>query len=475
MDEKLKLEYKAKDGWQITDAEGRKAVFNFNEDYKKFLDNAKTEREATAELVKQAKAAGFICLDDYICGDKVDEDCAPGTKVYSVNRGKSCAFAVIGKEDPMLGMNMVGSHIDSPRLDFKPAPIYEDSGFVLAKTHYYGGIKKYQWVATPLSLHGVIILHGGRTVNVCIGEDESDPVLYISDLLPHLSQDQMAKPAHSAISGEMLNVMLGSVTPEKAPEGEEDKSLKTSILELLNSKYGITEGDFFRAELEIVPAAKAKDVGLDRGLVGAYGQDDRVCAYTSFRALLDLDIVPEKTTVVYMSDKEEIGSVGNTGARSCWLENLCLELVHLFNSNYGMLETRRAMANTRFLSADVTAAFDPTFPEVSEKLNVSFCGKGIAFAKYTGSRGKSGASDASAELVADVLDVLDAANIPWQLTEMGKVDVGGGGTIAQFMADLGMDVLDCGTPVISMHSPFEVTSKADVYWSYRAYLAFMLR
>lgn len=494
MDENIKLEYEPKNGWTCLNEDTLKELEAFCEDYKRFLDDAKTERESTEVLVNTAKEAGFSDLNDYLCAKK---KALPGTKLYAVNRGKSCAFMIIGKNDPVEGMNMVGAHIDAPRLDFKPKPIYEDSGYALAKTHYYGGIKKYQWVATPLALHGVVFLEGGKKVSVRIGEDESDPVLYITDLLPHLAQDQMVKNGYSLIGAEQLNVTLasrpaldfetskdggacccnneGCCNDENKEEKDDkaDKSVKKAVLKLLYDKYGICEKDFFRAEFEIVPAAKAKDVGIDRALVGAYAQDDRVCAYTGFRALLDLKEIPEKTAVVYLSDKEEIGSVGNTGARSCWLENLCLELVSNYDPSYGMLELRRAMTATKFLSADVTAAFDPNFPEVSDKLNVAFASNGISFNKYTGSRGKSGASDASPEFISYVIDTLEKENIPWQLTEMGKVDIGGGGTIAQFMADLGMEVLDCGVPVLSMHSPFEVTSKADVYWTYRAYMAFI--
>lgn len=465
--ESIKLEYEATNGWKCLNADSIKDLEAFCADYKKFLDDAKTEREATDVLVADAKEKGFVDITSVTSAKA-------GDKLYAVNRGKSCAFIIVGSDDPATGMNMIGAHIDCPRLDFKPKPLYEDSSFVLAKTHYYGGIKKYQWVATPLALHGVVYLQDGTTVKVCIGESEDDPVLYISDLLPHLAQDQMAKPAYNVIQAEQLNVILGS-KPDltEGVEESDKKSVKNCILTLLNEKYGMKEADFFRAELEIVPAFKAKDVGLDRSFIGAFGQDDRVCAYTAYRALIDTNVIPQKTAVVYLSDKEEIGSVGNTGARSCWLENICLEIVSLSDNKAGMLELRRAMQNTKFLSADVTAAFDPTFPEVSDKTNVAFAGNGIAFEKYTGSRGKSGASDASAEFVASILNLMDEKKIPWQLTEMGKVDLGGGGTIAQFMADLGMDVIDCGVPVLSMHSPYEVTSKADVYWTYECYKAFI--
>ena len=487
MEDNIKLEYEPKNGWTCLDAEGLAELEAFCEEYKKFLDASKTEREATETLISMAEKDGFRNIDEYISEGK---KAVPGSRLYAVNRNKSCAFIVIGSEDPVNGMNMIGAHIDAPRLDLKPRPLYEDSGYALAKTHYYGGIKKYQWVATPLALHGVVFLEGGKKVNVCIGEDESDPVLYITDLLPHLAQDQMVKNGYSLINAEQLNVTLGS-RPGCVPASSEDnaenaesaeksedkdkanKSVKKAVLNILYDKYGIKEPDFFRAEFEIVPAAKAKDVGLDRALIGAYGQDDRVCAYTGYRAVADLKETPKKTTVVYLSDKEEIGSVGNTGARSCWLENLSLEIISNYDKNYGMLELRRAMQRTKFLSSAVSAAFDPNFPEVFEKMNAANAGYGISFNKYTGSHGKSGASDASPELISFVLDALEKNSVPWQLTEMGKVDIGGGGTIAQFMADLGIDVLDCGVPVLSMHSPFEVTSKADVYWTYKAYKAFI--
>ena len=467
MSEKIKYDYEVKNGWKCLDKAGQEALESFCADYRVFLDNAKTEREATDVLIQTAKDNGFADIDGVAA-------LKPGDKLYANNRGKSCAFIVVGKDAAVNGMKMIGAHIDAPRIDFKPKPIYEDSSFVLAKTHYYGGIKKFHWVASPLSLHGVVYLSDGSCVKVCIGESDDDPVLYISDLLPHLAQEQMVKNGYQVIAAEQLNVLLGS-KPDLTEDVEDSEklSVKNCILKILYDKYGIKEGDLFRAELEVVPAYKAKDVGLDRSFIGAYGQDDRVCAYTAYRALLDTKEIPEKTTVVYLSDKEEIGSVGNTGARSCWLENLCLKIVTLGNKKAGMLDLRKAMANTKFLSADVTAAFDPTFPEVSEKNNVAFAGNGIAFEKYTGSGGKGGASDASAEFVAYILNLLDRNNVPWQLTEMGRVDLGGGGTIAQFMADLGMDVIDCGVPVISMHSPYEVTSKADVYWTYEGYKAFI--
>lgn len=470
MSENKSLSYEAKNGWQVMSDSQRKDAMLFCNDYIQFLNDAKTEREAVQVMVEMLRNHGFTDFSENISGNKTLQ---PGDKVYWVNREKALLAAVIGKQDPTLGMNMVGAHIDAPRLDFKPNPLCEDGGFVLAKTHYYGGIKKYQWVAVPLALHGVVIRKDGTKLELRIGEAAGDPVFYISDLLPHLASDQMGKTGAKVVAGEQLQVVLGSIPDQGEDEDSKKNSLKENLLKLIYECYEITESDFLRAEIEIVPAFRAGDVGLDRSLVGGYGQDDRVCAYTGLRALTDMTEVPEKTAVCYLSDKEEIGSVGNTGARANWLENFVLELCHAWNPSYEMVALRRALSATRFLSADVTAAYDPCYPEVYEKGNTAYAGGGVAIAKYTGSRGKSGASDASAELVASVVDVFDGEDIPWQVAELGKVDAGGGGTIAQFMTDIGMDVLDCGVPVISMHSPYEVTSKADVYWTYRAYGAFM--
>ncbi len=464
-----KFAYELKNGWQAMSEADRAEAMGFCDGYIQFLNDAKTERESVQVMVQMLIQNGFVDFNEYLSGART---LTPGDKIYWINRDKALLAAVIGSGDPTKGMNMVGAHIDAPRLDFKPNPLCEDSGFVMAKTHYYGGIKKYQWVAVPLAIHGVVIRKDGSKLELSIGEKEGDPVFYISDLLPHLAGDQMGKTAAKVVSGEQLQVVLGSI-PEAQLEDEDKASLKDTFLSLLNREYGLVESDFLRAEIEVVPAFHAGDVGLDRGLVGGYGQDDRVCSYTGLRALMDLKTVPEKTAVCYLSDKEEIGSVGNTGARGNWLENFVLELCHAWNSNYEMVALRRALSATKFLSADVTAAYDPCYPEVYEKGNSAYAGCGVAIAKYTGSRGKSGASDASAELVANVIDTFDGENIPWQIAELGKVDAGGGGTIAQFMTDIGMDVLDCGVPVISMHSPYEVTSKADVYWTYRGYRAFL--
>lgn len=467
------LEYKRESALYTMNDAQQAASHEFSKGYIRFLNHAKTEREAVSEMVKEAESKGFSDFQKII-----ERGCTlePGTKLYWVNRGKALILAVVGKDHPIKGCSMVGAHLDSPRLDFRPNPLYEDHGFALAKTHYYGGIKKYQWVSLPLAIHGVISKKDGTLIHVRLGESDDDTSFVINDLLPHLANDQMEKKAGEAVTAEHLNLMVGSV-PYVLENDEKGSRVKYNILKILHEKYGISERDFNFAELEIVPALDAKYIGLDRGLIGGYGQDDRVCAYTAFRALLDLDEVPQRTASCYFSDKEEIGSVGNTGARANWLENFFVELCHAASAEErnpieAGVAARRSMTATRFLSADVTAAFDPNFPEVSEPLNTAYCGMGIAFEKYTGHRGKSGASEASCEFFAEIAATLDAKCVPWQLTEMGKIDKGGGGTIAQFMADLGMDVVDCGTPVLGMHSPYEVTSKADVYWTYRAYHAF---
>ena len=466
------LEYKRESAWYSMSDAQKNAAHEFSKGYIDFLNHAKTEREAVSVMKAEAECKGYIDFQ------KVIDGCIslkPGMKVYWINRSKALLLAVIGREDTAKGCDMVGAHLDAPRLDFRPNPLYEDHDLAFAKTHYYGGIKKYQWVSVPLAIHGVISKTDGTMLNVCLGEKEDDTVYVINDLLPHLAYDQIEKKASDVITGENLNLMIGSIP--YAPENPEDaKGVKANLLKLIYEKYGITERDFNFAELEVVPALDAKYVGLDKGMIGGYAQDDRVCAYTAFRALLDLEDVPERTAACYFSDKEEIGSVGNTGARSNWLENFFIELCNAYHvaSNLQIdasVAARRSMTNTRFLSADVTAAFDPTFPEVSGPMNTAYCGMGIALEKYTGHRGKSGASEASCEFLAEIAAILDSGSIPWQLTEMGKVDKGGGGTIAQFMADLGMDVIDCGTPVLGMHSPYEVTSKADVYWTYKAYHA----
>lgn len=437
-----------------------------SERYKKYMDSSKTEREACDETVKLAEKNGYVDINKLIAkGTKLN----PGDKVYAVNKGKGAALFVIGKQPMDKGMNIVGSHIDSPRIDLKQNPLYEDGGFAMLDTHYYGGIKKYQWVTLPLAIHGVVVKKNGEKVNVVIGEEESDPVLYITDLLIHLAAKQMEKTLAKGIEGEDLNVLFGSI-----PVCDKDakERVKLNILRLLNEKYGIDEEDFVSAELEVVPAGKSRDVGLDRSMVMAYGHDDRVCAYTSLEAMLEIEN-PEKTCVALFVDKEEIGSVGATGMHSRFFENVVAEVMELA-SQYSELKLRRALANSKMLSSDVSAADDPNYPGVIEKRNGAFLGKGIVMNKYTGARGKSGSNDANPEFIGELRKILNENEVMWQTAELGKVDAGGGGTIAYILAEYGMEVIDCGVAVLSMHAPWEVVSKADIYETYRAYKAFML-
>lgn len=429
----------------------------FCEGYKAFLDAGKTEREAAAFIENKAKAAGFSEFDkakSYKAGDKV----------YMVNREKAVILAVIGKEPIENGVNLVAAHIDSPRLDLKQNPLYEKDELAYFKTHYYGGIKKYQWPTIPLSLHGVIVKNDGTKVTVRIGEDEGDPVFCVSDLLPHLATAQMKRAATEIVKGEELNILIGS-RPFKDDEASE--AVKLNIMLILNEKYGIVEGDFLSAELEAVPAFKAADVGFDRSLVGGYGQDDRVCAYTELMAVLELEN-PKRTAVAILTDKEETGSDGNTGLRSAYLKYFIADLASVFGK-----EGRDVLSKSRCLSADVNAAFDPTFPDVFEKNNSCVLNGGVCVTKYTGSRGKSGTSDASAEFVGEIRALLDKNNVIWQTGELGKVDIGGGGTVAAYIANLNVDTIDVGVPVMSMHAPFEITAKTDVYAAYKAFEAFV--
>ncbi len=460
------LKYEPKNGWEVIDENEIHKVFEFNEGYKVFMDNGKTEREAVVEAICQAKSHGFVALEELIENKK---KLSAGDKVYVVNRGKGIILAVIGNKSLEQGVRIVGAHMDAPRIDLKQNPLYEDSGMVLLKTHYYGGIKKYQWATLPLAMHGVIIKSDGQKVNVVIGEDENDPVFCINDLLPHLGKDQMQKKMSEGITGEGLNVLFGGI-PYK-DEKVKDK-INLNILTLLNQKYGIKEEDFISAEIEIVPAMKARDVGLDRSFVGAYGQDDRVCSYTALKAVLEIE-QPEMTSVCLLVDKEEIGSMGNTGMQSRFFENVLAQLCHLTSEKpYNDLMLRKALTNSKCLSADVSAALDPTYPDVHDKRNAPYVSKGVVLTKYTGSRGKAGSSDAHAEFVAEIRTLFNNNDIIWQSGELGKVDQGGGGTIAQFVANLDVDVIDCGVPLLSMHAPFEVASKLDVYMTYKAYLAF---
>ena len=440
----------------ISDAEVKKAD-KFCESYKKFLDDSKTEREAVIKSIEMAEKNGFVEFGK-------TKSLKPGDKVYYNNRGKAIILAVIGTEPLENGVRIAAAHIDSPRLDMKQCPIYEDTELALFKTHYYGGIKKYQWTAIPLSLHGVIVKADGSKVNVCIGEDEKDPVFCVTDLLPHLATAQMERKAPQIIRGEELNILIGS-RPFK--DDDVSEKVKLNILNLLFEKYAVTEADFLSAELEAVPAFKAKDVGFDRSMIGSYGQDDRVCAYTALEATFACK-KPKKTIITVLADKEEIGSDGNTGLNSSYLQYFIYDLAKIFKA-----DGWRVLTNSECLSADVNAAFDPTFPDVNEKHNAAYLNRGVVVTKYTGSRGKSGTSDASAEFMGRVRNLLDKNKVVWQTGELGKVDMGGGGTVAMYIANLDVDVIDVGVPVLSMHAPYEVTSKLDVYMAYRAFLVFM--
>lgn len=459
-----KLEYKSANAWEkIPD---REKVFQFCEGYKDFLNKAKTEREYVKESVLLAEKAGFVNLDKIIADEL---ELTPGDKVYRVIKNKAIVFAVIGKKPLEKGTRMLGAHIDSPRLDLKQTPVFENTDMVFLKTHYYGGIKKYQWVTIPLSLHGVIIRKDGTILEINIGESEDDPVFTITDLLPHLAKEQFEKKLGEAFTGEGLNALAGSI-----PYDDKDvkEKVKLNILNILHDKYDITEEDLLSAELELVPAFKAKDIGFDRGMIGSYGQDDRVCAYTAMMAIFDVDD-PEYTSVCVLTDKEEIGSVGNTGAESRFLEDFLADLCYLTTKDYSDIVLRRCLNNSAMLSADVNAGFDPNYEGTHDKLNAAYMGKGIAVLKYAGARGKAGASDAHAEMFAKIRKLFNENDVPWHSTELGAVDKGGGGTISRYIANLGIDVLDCGAPVLSMHSPFEVTSKIDVYASYKGYKVFL--
>ena len=464
MEENLKdkLFNKKEVGWKNLDTREKEAIFSFSNGYMKFLNTSKTEREAVCTAKEIAESNGFRDISTF-------DTLKPGDKVYFINREKSMYLAIIGTEKLENGLQIVGAHIDSPRLDLKPNPLYEDGGFVYFKTHYYGGIKKYQWTAIPLSIHGVIVKANGQKITVNIGEDESDPIFTITDLLPHLAQDQLEKKLKNGIEGEALNVLLGSIPYDDDDEKEAEK-IKLNILSILNQKYDIAEADFLSSELEIVPAFKARSLGFDGSMVAAYGQDDRVCAYTSLSAMMALENV-KTTAVCILSDKEEIGSMGNTGMESHMFDYFISELLNKVGENKPNL-LDKVFCFSKMLSADVDAGFDPIYASVSDKTNAAYLGRGIGLNKYTGARGKSGASDANAEYVAWVRNLLEKNDIRYQISELGKVDVGGGGTIAYILANKGVDVIDCGVPVLSMHAPYEVTSKFDVYSAYKTYKAF---
>ena len=451
------LFFAPKNGYdRLAAGEGEK-IQTYCEGYKTFLDAGKTERECVDYAIVKAQAAGFRPL---VRGEKLQ----PGDKVYRNNRGKSLLLAVIGQEGLDQGAVIGAAHIDSPRLDLKPNPLYEDGGLALFKTHYYGGVKKYQWTALPLALHGTVVRKDGTVLDVVIGEDAGDPVFCVTDLLPHLAKDQMTKTLSEGIKGEQLNVVAGS---RPYPDEKVKEKIKLNILSLLHEKYGLVESDFLSAELTMVPAGSARDVGFDRSMVGAYGQDDKVCAYTSLRAALDVE-APAVTSVTVFADKEEIGSDGNTGLNSDFLKIFMEDLCAAQGA-----ESRRTLTNSTCMSADVNAAFDPTFPEVAEKRNTAYLNHGVVITKYTGARGKSGTNDASAEFMYQVRDLLDRTGVIWQTGELGAVDQGGGGTVAMFVAHMNVEVVDVGVPVLSMHAPFELASKTDVYMTYRVFVEFL--
>ena len=457
---KEKLFNEKENGWEKADEAKREEIFKLSKNYMDFLNVAKTERTFIKQARKLADSNGYRDIIEF-------QTLKPGDKVYFVNREKSMYLAIIGEESIENGMHIIGSHVDSPRLDLKPNPLYEDTGFAYFKTHYYGGIKKYQWTTIPLSIHGVIVKANGEKIEVNIGEDENDPIFTITDLLPHLAQEQMEKKLKNGIEGEDLNLLIGSIPyqDEKVTE-----KVKLNILNILNQKYGITEVDFTSSELELVPVFRARSLGFDESMIAAYGQDDKVCAYTSLAAMMELNHV-KNTAVCILSDKEEIGSMGNTGMESHMFDFFVSEILNKLQVNRPNL-LDKVFCFSKMLSSDVDAGYDPIYASVSDKTNAGFLGKGIALVKYTGARGKSGASDANAEYVAWVRNVLEKNDIKYQLTELGKVDIGGGGTIAYILANKGTDVIDCGVPVLSMHAPYEVTSKYDVYSAYETYKAF---
>ncbi len=449
-----------KSGWERTTESGKKVILKFSDEYIEFLNKSKTEREFVTQAKTVLDKNGYKDLNEV-------QKISAGDKVYYINRGKSMYIAVIGKKKLEEGLNLVGAHIDSPRLDLKPNALYEDTGFAYFNTHYYGGIKKYQWTTIPLSIHGVIVKSNGEKITVNIGENEEDPIFTITDLLPHLAMDQMKKTLAEGIDGEDLNLLIGNM-----PYNDESVSekVKLNIMKILNEKYGIVEADFLSSELELVPAFNAKSLGFDRSMVAGYGQDDKVCAYTALRAIMEAK-VEEKTAICILSDKEEVGSMGNTGMESEVFDNFVAELLNKSGENRPNL-LNKVFCNSSMLSADVGTSYDPIYATVSDRTNSSYASFGVSFDKYTGSRGKGGGSDANAEFIGKLRAILEKNEIQYQISELGKVDVGGGGTIAYILANKGVEVIDCGVPVLSMHSPYEVTSKFDIYSAYRTYKVF---
>ena len=457
-----KLLKESKSSWEDMTDDLKEKVFEFAKDYMKFLNKSKTEREIVSNAEKIARENGFKSIDEYT-------ELHPGDKVYYVNRCKNLYLAIIGTKDIEEGLNIIGAHADSPRLDLKPNPLYQNGECGYLNTHYYGGIKKYQWTTIPLAIHGVIVKETGEKITVTLGEDDDEPVFVITDLLPHLARQQSQKKLSEAIEGEKLDLLVGNIPDSDDDEKCKDK-IKKNIMKILNKKYGITEEDFNSSELEVVPAFKARTMGFDESLVAAYGQDDKVCVYTSLRAMLEIEN-PARTAVCLFSDKEEIGSMGNTGMQSHVFDTFVSELLNKLNVNRPNL-LDKVFVNSRMLSADVDAATDPLYPEVSDSTNAGLISHGISVNKYTGAGGKYDSSDANAEYVAFIRRIFNENNVKYQLTELGKVDQGGGGTIAYILANKGVDVIDCGVPVLSMHAPYEVTSKADVYAAYEAYKVF---
>lgn len=461
------IKVKKESAWKKYNEEDLEKLNNICNDYKRFLTVSKTEREATKEIIRRAEEKGYKNLEDYI---KNNVEIRPGDKIYVNNKGKAVALFHIGEKPITEGMNILGAHIDSPRIDLKANPIYESDGFVYFDTHYYGGIKKYHWVTLPLALHGVVVKKDGQKIEICIGEEESDPVVGITDLLPHLAAEQMKKEASKLIEGEDLDILIGN-KPKIVTDKDEKEEVKNNILTLLKEKYNIEEEDFLSAEIEAVPAGAARDFGLDKSMIMSYGQDDRVCAYTSLEAFLEVEET-EKTLSCILVDKEEIGSVGATGMESHFFDNAIAEICVLMNEN-SPVAVRRVLNHSKMLSSDVNAAYDPLYKSVMDKNNSSEFGLGVVFCKFTGSRGKSGSNDANAEYIAELRKIMDDANVSFQISELGKVDIGGGGTIAYILANYNVEVIDCGVGVLSMHAPWEVTSKADIYEAYRGYIAFL--
>ncbi|MDS1030570.1 aminopeptidase [Bacillota bacterium LX-D] len=456
-----KLIWKEQLVWEKIGEQEKEQIFSLNEKYKTFLDRAKTEREGVEYIVEQAQKAGFRALEEYIAQGQI----APGQKFYSVNRGKMVVLGIMGATPLAEGVHLVGAHLDAPRLDLKPNPLYESEGLGLLKTHYYGGIKKYQWLTIPLAIHGVIVNSQGKKIKIAIGEKDSDPIFTITDLLPHLAKEQMKKTMTEGVTGESLNLLVGSI-----PYSDEEvkEKVKLALLDQLHREYDLLEEDLISSEIEIVPAGKARDLGLDRSMIGAYGQDDRACAFPSFTAICELE-KPQKTALAFFTDKEEIGSMGNTGAKSRFLEYLLARMCLLEKKNTLALEV---LNNSQALSADVVAAEDPNYEGVMDKRNAAALGRGVVLTKYTGAGGKYDANDAHAEFVGEIRNLFNEHGVVWQVGELGKVDQGGGGTIAQFLADQGFETLDCGLALLSIHAPLEVASKADIYMAYKAYRTF---